>query len=265
MKTDQVKLNLFFIYSRKDIDFRKRLEAHLYSLKRKNYINLWHDGEIAPGQDWNKEISKALNNADIILILVSVDFIASDYCYENEMKKALDRHERGEALVIPVILRDCDWNDTPIGLLQALPNNGDPIIGGSWKDSESGFRDTTIRLKQLIEERLKSKESVNKQYSEIINTLKDKVDVLTNENKNLNQLYSETKNTKEELELLVKQLKMRLGDFEVASRHSKQELEKKYKANELLEDKNKRLNEELLKGRKPNCRIDKKRILPRKR
>ncbi|NUQ26327.1 MAG: TIR domain-containing protein [Saprospiraceae bacterium] len=209
MEDHENKVNLFFIYSRKDAELRKRLEIHLHSLKRKNYINLWHDGEIIPGQDWQKQISIALSKADIILILVSVDFIASDYCYEIEMTKALERHKLGEVVIVPIILKDCDWHDTPIGELQALPSNGDPIIGGNWKDPESGFRDTVVRLKQLIEERIRNKETIRKQSLQTItnlelmcNELKIKNKKLTNEQR---KIKAENKINKNELKIINRQ------------------------------------------------------------
>lgn len=204
MEDHENKVNLFFIYSRKDAELRKRLEIHLHSLKRKNYINLWHDGEIIPGQDWQKQISIALLKADIILILVSVDFIASDYCYEIEMTKALERHKLGEVVIVPIILKDCDWHDTPIGELQALPSNGDPIIGGNWKDPESGFRDTVVKLKQLIEERIKNKETIRKQSLQTITNLEFMCNELKIKNK---KIANELRETKAKNKLNEKELK----------------------------------------------------------
>ena len=85
---------------------------------------MWHDRNISAGTEWEREINKHLNEADIILLLISPDFIASDYCYSKEMKWAMDRHERGEARVIPIILRPVDnWKGAPFGKLQALPKD----------------------------------------------------------------------------------------------------------------------------------------------
>ena len=109
-------IELFYIYSRKDEALRKRLDTHLATLKREDLISTWHDQEIAPGSLWEKEISDHLNNADVILLLVSSDFIASDYCYGIEMQRALERHAAGEATVIPIIMRPIDWTRAPLCL-----------------------------------------------------------------------------------------------------------------------------------------------------
>src|SRR4051794_31834746 len=98
-------IKLFYVYSRKDDVLRKRLDTHLSTLKREDLLSTWHDQEVIPGSLWEREISNHLNNADIILLLVSSDFIASDYCYGIEMQLALERHAAGEPTVIPIIMR----------------------------------------------------------------------------------------------------------------------------------------------------------------
>ena len=98
---------------------RQKLETHLRVLRRGGLIAEWHDSDIKAGDDWKTEIDRHLTSADIVLLLVSADFIASDYCWGEEMTKALERHARGEAKVIPVILRHCRWASTPLAKLQA--------------------------------------------------------------------------------------------------------------------------------------------------
>src|SRR5947209_18596837 len=98
-------INLFFAYAHNDEDFRKELDAHLSLLKREGLINVWHDRKIEAGIDWASEIDVYLNTADIVLLLISADFLASEFCFSTEMKRALQRHDAGEARVIPVILR----------------------------------------------------------------------------------------------------------------------------------------------------------------
>lgn len=93
-------------------------------MKRQNYIESWYDSEILPDQNWNTEIKNSLESANIILLLISGNFIVSDYCYDIEMKEALKRQEIGDAIVIAVILRDFDWKETPFAKLQVLPKNG---------------------------------------------------------------------------------------------------------------------------------------------
>ena len=130
-------IQVFVSYSHKDEDLRVQLSAHLSSLKRQGVISEWHDRKIAPGDEWKKAIDDRINTARIILLLISSDFIASDYCYEIEMQRALERHEKREAVVIPVILRSCNWQDTPFGKLQALPKDGKAIT--SWPDRDEAF------------------------------------------------------------------------------------------------------------------------------
>lgn len=113
------RINIFFAYSRENSDLRARLDKHLSTLKRNKSINTWFDGKIEPGKEWEAEIFQALQTADIVCLLISADFISSDYCYEVEMEEALQRHKLGESVVIPIILSHCDWSDTPFSKLQA--------------------------------------------------------------------------------------------------------------------------------------------------
>jgi hypothetical protein len=119
--------SLFFSYSHRDETLRDELEIHLATLKRQGVITTWHDRRIGAGKEFEKEISQYLEEAEIILLLVSPDFLASDYCYDVEMARALERHESGEARVIPVILRPCDWHNAPFGKLAAVPKDGKPV------------------------------------------------------------------------------------------------------------------------------------------
>ena len=120
-------INIFFAYAREDEALRDELNKHLAFLRHDKLINVWYDGNISAGDEWEKAVDDHLHTADIILLLVSHDFIASDYCYDVEMRKALDRHEDGEAVVIPVILRPCRWKYAPFGKLQALPKDAKPV------------------------------------------------------------------------------------------------------------------------------------------
>jgi TIR domain len=118
---------LFFSYSHKDEALRNELETHLSTLKRQGMITAWHDRRIGAGQEVHGQISEYLERADIILLLVSSDFLDSDYCYDTEMSRAMERHEQGTARVIPVILRPCDWQGAPFGKLLAVPTDGKPV------------------------------------------------------------------------------------------------------------------------------------------
>jgi hypothetical protein len=100
---------VFISYAREDDDLRKELDKHLSELKRQKLIKVWHNQNISPGTEWEREVHTYLDMADIILLLISPDFMASKFCYSVEMERAMERHERGEAHVIPIILRPVDW------------------------------------------------------------------------------------------------------------------------------------------------------------
>jgi hypothetical protein len=119
--------SLFFSYSHKDEAVRDELEVHLAMLKRQGVIEAWHDRRIPAGDEWDQVINENLENADIILLLVSPYFLASRYCYDTEVKRALERHEAGSARVIPVIVDPCDWLTAPFAKLATLPKDGKPI------------------------------------------------------------------------------------------------------------------------------------------
>lgn len=129
--------SVFFSYSHADEALRDQLEKQLAMLKRQRVIETWHDRRIAAGQDIHTNIDDHINTDDIILLLVSADFIASDYCYDIEMQRAMERHERNEAIVIPVILRACDWHSAPFGKLNAVPRDGKPIT--QWTDIDDAM------------------------------------------------------------------------------------------------------------------------------
>lgn len=116
-------LEVVFSYSHRDETLRDELEKHLGILSRSGIISGWHDRLISGGTEWDPKIDEYLNRADIILLLVSADFINSDYCYQREMRRAIERYERGEARVIPVLLRPCDWKGAPFAKLQGFPKD----------------------------------------------------------------------------------------------------------------------------------------------
>src|SRR4051812_26495644 len=110
---------LFFSYAHEDEQYRDQLEKHLASLRHEGLIDAWHDRRILAGAQFGAEIDAQLEKADVILLLVSASFLASSYCYGIEMKRALERNADGSATVIPVIVRPCDWQKSPLGGLLA--------------------------------------------------------------------------------------------------------------------------------------------------
>jgi hypothetical protein len=152
---DALPLRAFYSYSHKDEFLRDSLESHLSLLKRQGVISEWHDRRLVPGTDWAGGISKELESADIILLLVSADFLASDYCYEAEMMKAMQRHESGNSIVLPIILRPCDWSGAPFGRLQGLPKDAKPIT--TWDDRDEALTDVARGIRKAVEAQRASK------------------------------------------------------------------------------------------------------------
>src|SRR5437868_5292900 len=113
-------LSVFISYAHGDELLRQQLEMHLSLLHRQGFISEWNDRQILAGTEWAHEIDEHLETVSIILLLISPDFLASDYCYDIEMHRALKRHQRREARVIPIILRPCDWRTSPFARLQCL-------------------------------------------------------------------------------------------------------------------------------------------------
>jgi hypothetical protein len=126
------------------------LEKHLSVLKRQGIIGTWHDRSIDAGRDIDREIDQHLEASDIILLCVSPDFLASDYCWSNEMNRAMERHDAGEAIVVPIILRPCDWKETPFGKLKVLPTDGEPVVSRRWKNTDAAFADVVEGIRQTV-------------------------------------------------------------------------------------------------------------------
>jgi hypothetical protein len=142
---------VFCSYAHKDESFRNRLEISLRILQRQHLIELWTDRLIVAGQSFHDVLNREINRADIILLLVSFDFIASDYCWDIEMRRALERHEAGDAVVIPILLRPCPWEDSPFGSLAALPREGRPI--NTFDDPDEAYLEIVTEIKRAITSR----------------------------------------------------------------------------------------------------------------
>ena len=148
-------LSVFFSYCHRDERLRDKLAKHLFILKRQDIINTWHDRRITAGKEWENEINENLKNADIILLLISADFLASGYCYGIELKQAMIQHDEGKSRVIPIILRACEWKDAPFKKLNALPKDAKAVT--SWTNQDEAFHDVTRGIKQSISEIIESK------------------------------------------------------------------------------------------------------------
>jgi len=147
--SDEQPVELFISYSHRDEELCDKLKAHLANLRRRKVIDDWHDRKIVPGEEWAKKIDDHINSARVILLLISADFMASDYCSDIEVKRAMERHEAGEAVVIPVILRPTHWEGAPFSKLQALPKNATSVT--EWKNEDSAFLNIVEGITAAVE------------------------------------------------------------------------------------------------------------------
>src|SRR5438477_1063444 len=145
MRQQSKAIGTFCCYAREDKVLLDELKTHLSLLQRQNTIHMWHDSDISPGTEWKQEIHEHLDKAKIVLLLISPDFLASDYCYSTEMLHALKRHQQGDATVIPLLVRPVgsDWKkvssgDIQLGQLPALPRNACPIT--TWRDRDEAWK-----------------------------------------------------------------------------------------------------------------------------
>jgi predicted nucleotide-binding protein len=152
-------VKLFICYAHEDEALLNKLKMHLTALLRQGLISIWHDRDISAGMEWEKEISTHMNTAQIILLLISPDFMDSDYCYSIEMKRAIDRHENRETRVIPIILRHVYWQGV-LGNLQALPTDARPVVDRNWHSQDEAFFDISEGIRLVCEELLKQRVSL---------------------------------------------------------------------------------------------------------
>ena len=146
------EIKLFYCYARKDKNLRDELEKHLAGLKRRYHLTNWHDREILPGEKWEQAIDKHLNSAHLILLLISPDFMASDYCYSKEMHRALEWHREGTCRVVPILLRPSDWKEAPFSSLQLLPTDARPIT--RWPNRDEAFQNVVTEISRTINDLL---------------------------------------------------------------------------------------------------------------
>lgn len=139
----------FISYSHADAKLKADLVTHLTPLKRLGIISTWNDQEIKAGDEWEKEIATKLAKADLVLLLISADFIASDFCYTKELTTALDRHKSKKAMVIPVILRPCLWTDLPFGNFQAVPPEAKPVT--AWENQDEALMAVAKGVRESVQ------------------------------------------------------------------------------------------------------------------
>jgi TIR domain/CHAT domain len=140
---------VFVSYSHHDEAMREELEVHLSSLRREGKIAAWNDRAVEAGTEWDTEIKAQLEAAGVILLLVSPRFMASEYCYDLEMKRAMERHEERTARVIPIILKPVDWKKTPFSKLATLPKDAKAIT--TWGNQDEAFLDVVTGIRRAVE------------------------------------------------------------------------------------------------------------------
>jgi tetratricopeptide (TPR) repeat protein len=145
-----VPLEVFCCYAREDQEMLEHLKKHLMPLQRQSQITVWSDTDLNAGVEWEKELHQHLESADIILLLISPDFIASDYCYSTEMNRAIERHEQGSTQVIPLLLRPVHWDSAPFAQLQVIPTNAEPVT--KWSNRDDAFHDTAKHVNRVVTE-----------------------------------------------------------------------------------------------------------------
>lgn len=146
-----IMTSIFVSYSHKDEQFREELEVHLAMLKREGSIDVWHDRRIVAGSEINSTIDVELERSDIVLLLISPDFLASSYCFDVEVQRAMQLRSQGKCEVIPAILRPCDWQsaNAPFSKLLAVPKDGFPV--SKWPDRDDAFLDIVKQLRKALE------------------------------------------------------------------------------------------------------------------
>lgn len=139
----------FISYSHRDEVYRQELETHLAPLRRQGLLSSWHDRKMTAGDPLDDTISTYLESANLILMLISADFVASDYCYAREMKRAIERHEAGEARAISIICRPCDFHDLPFARFVLLPTDARAV--SSWPDRDAAWVDVVRGIRRALE------------------------------------------------------------------------------------------------------------------
>lgn len=172
-------MKTFISYSHCDGSYRQRLETQLTMLKRQGTISSWTDRKITPGEEWGGQIDKNLEAARIIILLVSPDFLASKYCYEKEMQRAMVKHESRESIVIPILIRPCDWKSAPFSKLQVLPSEAKDVskwanADDAWLNISDGIKDTISHAEeQSIQDENKETVELEKVNNKFISWLGD--------------------------------------------------------------------------------------------
>ncbi len=161
IQNSKVPIRIFYSYAHEDKRYQQRIKQQLGLLKNQGLITQFSDQDILPGQEWKNEVNKKLEDADIILLLVSPAFLDSEYCYTEEMMHAFQRNEAKEARIIPIIIRPCEWKQSPLSKFQVLPSKGIPV--NDWKPQDKAYHEIEIGIRKVVNDvhRKKSRNVVN--------------------------------------------------------------------------------------------------------
>lgn len=139
---------IFFSYSKHDRPYLDELLRQLSGLRRQGKIQAWNDLDILPGEEWDARIKHELQTADIIMLFLSPDFLSTDYIWDVEITAAMERHEKGTAVVIPVAVRPCDWSGLPFSKLNALPSKAKPVT--SYTNRDEAWLEVVQGVKRVV-------------------------------------------------------------------------------------------------------------------
>jgi len=145
----KTKLKIFMSYAQEDESMKTELDKALIMLKKSDKVEVWQDRQLIAGEEWDASIKQEVAEADIILLLISVDFNNSQYIWDKELATAMERHQRGELRVIPIILRSCEWSEMPYAKLQALPTGNVPV--NKYPDKDEAYTEIARGIRAVVD------------------------------------------------------------------------------------------------------------------
>ncbi|HLZ55413.1 MAG TPA: toll/interleukin-1 receptor domain-containing protein [Ktedonosporobacter sp.] len=145
----QLPIVIFMAYAHQDERLREKVEQQLTILRLQGLNITWYDSEITAGMEWENTNEDHLARADVILLLISSNFLASQYCYGIQVKQAVERHNEKKAHIIPIILHRCVWDRTPFAKIQPLPKGGKPI--SKWSNPHDALADIALGIRKAVE------------------------------------------------------------------------------------------------------------------
>ncbi len=208
-----ISIKVFISYSHADQELHKNLIDHLSSLKYSGEITIWQDQEIPPGADWEEQIDTHLNEADMILLLISSSFMASNYCWNKEVQTALKRHKAGTVRVIPIILKPVHWQNTPLGQLQSLPTGAKAIT--QWNDHDAAFEDVVRGIQGVVREDVQKKEKISMLTNEIETNFRPTLTIVVRDIEDIERTIGEQENRKKGLEAELLTINTSIDDLKV--------------------------------------------------